>query len=191
MCGMSPVGGRRAGGVEPDCDPHVGIRAMLPLIKKETRIMTPIQNSGMVAALTVSLMFSAAAAQAEMFKFTATLTGKAGVPATDSAATGTAEVTLDTEAKTVSWTYSHTGLSGAMTASHIHGPASATESAGPVIDTMPETMPEAVDGMQEMEGSAPITDEQAAELMDGMYYLNIHSEKYPDGEIRGQLVKME
>ena len=138
--------------------------------------MIRIQTTGVVAAIAATMLFAASAAQAEMMKFTATLTAAAAVPANDSAATGTAEVTLDTEAKTVTWTYANTGLSGDMTASHIHGPASATESAGPVIDTTA--------GMQ---GSAPITDAQAAELMAGMYYLNIHTEKFPDGEIRGQL----
>ena len=143
--------------------------------------MIRIQNSGVVAALAVSMMFAAATAQAEMMKFTTEMTGAAEVPPTDSAATGTAEVTLDTEAKTVTWVYTHDGLSGDMTAAHIHGPATATEAAGPVIDTMTETM----------EGSAPITDAQAAELMAGTYYFNVHTEKFPDGEIRGQIALMQ
>ena len=143
--------------------------------------MISIQNSGVVAALAVSMMFAAATAQAEMMKFTSELTGAAQVPPNDSAATGTAEVTFDTEAKTVTWMYTHEGLSGDMTAAHIHGPATAAEAAGPVIDTTGETM----------EGSAPITDAQAAELMAGMYYFNVHTEKFPDGEIRGQLALMK
>ena len=143
--------------------------------------MIRIQNPGVVAALAISMMFTAAAAQAEMMKFTTELTGAAEVPPIDSAATGTAEVTLDTEAKTVTWIFTHDGLSGDMTASHIHGPAAATEAAGPVIDTTSETM----------EGTAPITDEQAAELKAGMYYFNVHTEKFPDGEIRGQLALMQ
>ena len=143
--------------------------------------MVRIQNSGLVAALAVGMMFTAAAAQAEMMKFTAEMTGTAEVPPTDSAATGTAEVTLDTEAKTVTWVYTHDGLSGDMTAAHIHGPATATETAGPVVDTMTKTM----------EGSAPISDAQAAELIAGMYYFNVHTEKFPDGEIRGQLALMQ
>ena len=142
--------------------------------------MIRIQNS-VVAALAVSMMFAAATAQAEMMKFTTEMTGTAAVPPTDSAATGTAEVTLDTEAKTVTWVYTHTGLSGDMTAAHIHGPATVTEAAPPVIDTTTETM----------KGTAPITDAQAAELIAGKYYLNVHTEKFPDGEIRGQLVLMQ
>lgn len=143
--------------------------------------MIRIQNSGVVVALAVSMMFAAATAQAEMLKFTTEMTGTAQVPPNDSAAIGTAEITLDTEAKTVTWVYTHEGLSGDMTAAHIHGPATATEAAGPVIDTTGETM----------EGSAPITDAQVAELMAGMYYFNVHTEKFPDGEIRGQLALMQ
>lgn len=143
--------------------------------------MIRIQNSPLVAGLAVSMMFMAGAAHAEMIKFSTAMTGTAEVPPTDSAATGTAEVTLDTEAKTVTWIYSHDGLSGDMTAAHIHGPATATEAAGPVVDTMTESM----------KGSAPITDAQAAELMAGMYYFNIHTAKFPDGEIRGQLALMQ
>ena len=143
--------------------------------------MIRIQNSGVVAALAVSMILAAAAAQAKMLKFTTEMTGAAEVPPNDSAATGTVEVALDTEAKTVTWVCTHEGLSGDMTAAHFHGPATATEAAGPAIDTTGKTI----------EGSAAITDEQAAELMAGMYYLNVHTEKLPDGEIRGQLALMQ
>ena len=91
-----------------------------------------------------------------MTKFTAELTGASQVPPADSAATGTVEVTLDTEAKTVASVVTTEGLSGEPTACHIQGPAAATESAGPVIDAMAT-----------MEGSAPITDEQITVLTGG------------------------
>jgi Cu/Zn superoxide dismutase len=128
-------------------------------------------------AISAIFLFVGSAAQAEMLKFTSELTGTAEVPATDSAATGTVEVTLDTEAKTVAWVVTTEGLSGEPTASHIHGPAAATESAGPQIDTMAK-----------MDGTAPITDEQIADLTSGMYYYNVHTAKFPDGEVRGQLM---
>jgi Cu/Zn superoxide dismutase len=133
-----------------------------------------------LTAISAVFLFAGSAAQAEMMKFTAELTGAAQVPPADSAATGTVEVTLDTEAKMVAWVVTTEGLSGEPTASHIHGPASAAESAGPVIDTMAT-----------MEGSAPITDEQITDLTGGMYYYNVHTEKFPDGEIRGQLMAAE
>ena len=139
--------------------------------------MIRIQTPAAAAAIAAAMLCVAPAAQAEMMTFTTEMTAAAGVPPTDSTATGTAEVTLDTEAKTVTWVYTHEGLSGAMTAAHIHGPASATETAPPVVDTTSETMA----------GSAPITDAQAAEMIAGMYYFNVHTAKHPGGEIRGQL----
>ena len=39
------------------------------------------------------------------------------------------------------------------------------------------------------EGSATLTDAQAAELIAGRWYVNIHTDAYPAGEIRGQVVK--
>ena len=129
------------------------------------------------SAIAAMFMFAGTAAQAEMMTFTTELNGAAQVPSVDTAATGTVELKVDTEAKTVAWVVTTEGLSGLPAASHIHGPADATASAGPVIDTLAT-----------MEGSAPITDEQIAELQAGKYYYNVHTEKFPDGEIRGQLM---
>ncbi|WP_322867924.1 CHRD domain-containing protein [Aquicoccus sp. G2-2] len=118
---------------------------------------------------------------ADELKFTADLTAGAEVPPAESAATGTADVTVDTEAKTVSWTVTVQDLSGDPTAAHIHGPAAAGENASPVID-----MSDAI-----MDGNADITEDQIGELKDGKYYVNVHTGKYPDGEIRGQLEAAE
>lgn len=114
---------------------------------------------------------------AEELNFTADLTPGAEVPPTQSEATGNADVMVDTEAGTVSWTVTMENLTGDPTAAHIHGPAAEGENAGPVID-----MSDAI-----MEGSGEITEDQIAELQDGKYYVNVHTEEYPDGEIRGQL----
>ncbi len=133
------------------------------------------------ALATVACAVLAIPASAEMVKYSADLTGVAVVPPIDSPATGTAEVTIDTDANSVAWTVTFDGLTGDATAAHIHGPASEGENAGPVI-----TMSEAI-----MEGKAEITDDQISELEDGKYYVNIHTEKNPGGEIRGQLSKAE
>ena len=138
--------------------------------------MTRFKFPTAVTAISAVFLFVGSVAQAEMIKFTAELIGASQVPPADSAATGTVEVTLDTEAKTVTWLVTTEGLSGEPTASRIHGSAAPTESAGPVIDTMVT-----------MEGSAPITYEQIKDLTGGTYYYNVRTEKFPDGEIRGQL----
>lgn len=139
--------------------------------------MTRTQIPLMLAGVTAALLFATPAAEAEMMKFKADLKGAAEVPPADSAATGSAEVTVDTDAKKISWTVKVDGLTGEPTAAHVHGPASMTESAPPVID-----MSNAI-----MDGSGDITEAQWAELQAGKYYVNVHTAKFPDGEIRGQL----
>ena len=73
-----------------------------------------------------------------------------------------------------------------MAAVQIHGPATATKAAGPVVGTLTEAM----------QGCAPITDAQGAELTVGTYCFNVHTEQFLaeqslDGEIRGQLALMQ
>jgi opacity protein-like surface antigen len=133
-----------------------------------------LATAGMAAAL----LLGASAAQAEMLVFKAAMAGTSSVPANDSAGTGMVEMTVDTDTKKVSWTMTADGLSGAATAAHAHGPASATETAPPVIDMSGDMM---------MKGSADITEAQWTEMKAGKYYVNVHTEKFPDGEIRGQL----
>lgn len=133
------------------------------------------------ALATVACAALALPASAEMIKYSADLTAGAEVPPNDSTATGTADVTVDLDAKTVAWTVSYEGLTGDATAAHIHGPASEGENAGPVIN-----MSDAV-----MDGEAAITADQISALEDGKYYVNIHTEQNPNGEIRGQLSKVE
>ena len=121
---------------------------------------------------------SAVPALAEMKTFHAEMAGASEVPPVDTQAKGTADVTVDTDAKTVTWKVTSEGLSGDPTAAHIHGPAAEGENADPVID-----MSAAI-----MDGSGEITDEQIADLEGGKYYVNVHTEANPDGEIRGQLM---
>jgi len=127
-------------------------------------------------ALAVTGLLSPAAAEQMMFH--ADLTGSAQVPPVDTAATGTADVTVDSDAMTVTWTVTAEGLSGDPVAAHFHGPASPEETAPPVIDMSESSM----------QGSADITPEQMQMIQDGQTYINIHTEANPDGEIRGQVL---
>ena len=43
--------------------------------------------------------------------------------------------------------------------------------------------------MSPAEGSATLTDAQAADLMSGRLYVNVHTAANPAGEIRGQVTK--
>ena len=86
---------------------------------------------------------------------------------------------------TLSFTVVYTGLSGPATAAHIHGPASASEAGGILIDLAP--FKGAGFGTSgSLIGSVPITSEQKAYILGNRTYVNIHTAANPDGEIRSQ-----
>jgi hypothetical protein len=132
-------------------------------------------------AFSMATMLVGGQSFAEQMKFKADLKGASEVPPTDSAGTGSADVTVDTASKKLSWTVTSSGLSGDATAAHFHGPAAVGENADPVIDISASVA----------RGSADITDQQLADLQAGKLYLNIHTQKFPDGEIRGQVEKAQ
>ena len=115
-------------------------------------------------------------------KMKATLDGASEVPAVTTAGKGTADIDYDPASKKLSWKVTYTGLSGPATAAHFHGPAGATDKAGVAV-----AIPNA--GTSPVEGSATLTDAQAADLTAGKYYINVHTAANPGGEIRGQVVK--
>lgn len=131
-------------------------------------------------AVSASVAF-AGAASAETMKMKATLDGKSEVPANTSAGTGTADITYDTSAKKLSWKMTYSGLTGPATMAHFHGPAEPGKNAPVAVPITPATSPS--------EGSATLTDAQAADLMAGKYYVNVHTEANKGGEIRGQVTK--
>jgi hypothetical protein len=135
----------------------------------------------LLAAGAVGLMLSATPVLAETMNFSAQLAGSTEVPPNEEAGTGTVTATYDTDSKEFAWTIDYSGLTGDATAAHFHGPAAEGENAPPVVP---------IDGdlASPIEGSATLTDEQAADLTAGKWYFNIHTEKYPDGEIRGQVM---
>jgi len=115
-------------------------------------------------------------------KMKATLDGKSEVPPNASAGTGTADIDYDAATKKLSWKLSYSGLSGPATAAHFHGPAEPGKNAGVAV-----AIPNATSSPAE--GSATLTDAQAADLMAGKYYVNVHTAANPGGEIRGQVTK--
>jgi hypothetical protein len=137
--------------------------------------------SGVSALALLSLLAISAPASAEMVKMKADLKSSEEVPPNDSPGSGTAEVTLDTDANKVSWTITHEGLTGEPTAAHFHGPAKIGENAGPIVDITANLK----------EGSADVTAEQLQMIREGNTYINVHSAQYPDGEIRGQVLQLE
>ncbi len=130
-------------------------------------------------ALGATVAFAAPAC-AEKMK--AMLDGKSEVPTNASAGTGTADIDYDAATKKLSWKLTYSGLSGPATAAHFHGPAELGKNAAVAV-----AIPNA--GKSPVEGSATLTDVQAADLTAGKFYINIHTAANPGGEIRGQVTK--
>ena len=128
-------------------------------------------------------------AASETLTFVANLDGASEVTTTGNAsqATGSVTAVLKDGKLTVDGTY--TGLAGAPTGAHIHGPAAANANANVVF---PLTTTEgAAPTAGKLSGTFDISASQIAELKDGMYYVNVHTAKYASGEIRGQLTKKQ
>ena len=101
------------------------------------------------------------------------------VPPNTSKSTGTAVVTYDPATKLLKWEVTYSGLTGPATMGHIHGPAEPGKNAPVIIPFAKVESP--------IEGSATLTDAQAADLKAGKLYINIHTAENKGGEIRGQL----
>lgn len=111
---------------------------------------------------------------------TAQLSGANQVPPNTKPGTGTAEVRFNRGTRDLRYTVRYSGLSGPATAAHIHGPAAATANAPVVILFDSPLSP--------ISGAARLSPAQAADLLAGRYYVNVHTAAHPGGEIRGQLV---
>ena len=133
----------------------------------------------LLATLAVGIAF-AGPAFAEKMK--ATLDGKSEIPPNSSAGRGTADVDYDAATKKLTWKLTYSGLSGPPTAAHFHGPADPGKNAAVAVAIPnPSSSP--------VEGSATLTEAQAADLMAGKYYINVHTAANPGGEIRGLVTK--
>ena len=133
----------------------------------------------LLATLAIGIAF-AGPAFAEKMK--ATLDAKSENPPNSSAGKGTADLDYDAATKKLTWKLTYSGLSGPPTAAHFHGPADPGKNAAVAVAIPnPSSSP--------VEGSATLTDAQAADLMAGQYYINVHTAANPGGEIRGQVTK--
>ncbi len=133
------------------------------------------------SAASAVLLASATPSHAAPVQFKADLKGSSEVPPNQSAGTGSVTATYDPATKQLTWNGTYSGLSGPATAAHFHGPAEPGKNAGVAVPITPATSP--------LKGSATLTDAQAADLMAGKWYVNVHTEANKGGELRGQLVK--
>jgi len=108
-----------------------------------------------------------------------TLSGAQEVPAVATSGTGTLTATFDRQTNKLNYRVTYSGLSGPATGAHFHGPAAAGQNAGVVVGFQRAESP--------IEGEATLTGAQAADLLAGRWYVNIHTARHPGGEIRAQV----
>ena len=109
--------------------------------------------------------------------FTANLNGTQETPSNSSTATGTATLLLSPDETTARVSLNFSGLSSPQMAAHIHGPA-AVGVPGPILFPLPNG--------QVNDFEIALSAGQATDLKNGLWYINVHSNNFPNGEIRGQ-----
>ena len=138
----------------------------------------------MIRTLIAACLLAAlpALSQAATSTVHADLKGSSEVPPTGSSGAGTMDGTFDAGTGKLVYTVTWSGLTGDATMAHFHGPAPVGKNAGVeiVIGTAP---------VSPAHGEATLTKAQAAELAGGTMYVNVHSKKFPKGEIRGQVTE--
>jgi len=136
-----------------------------------------------VAACSASLVILAQPGIAAPMSFKVDLNGAQQVPPVQTGATGTADLTYDPATRVLTWDVNHSGLSGPATMAHFHGPATQGKNAPPVIWLSEKGA--AVSNP--IKGQATLTPEQAQQMTAGEWYINVHTQANPGGEIRGQV----
>ena len=102
---------------------------------------------------------------------------------TESPGVGRVDFVLDRVTLKLTWTASYQKLTSQSTGIHIHGPQTPGGEAGILIDLAPKgmTLP--------IVGSSVLNEGLLAYLVQDRLYVNLHSAKYPMGELRGPVKK--
>lgn len=139
------------------------------------------RSSSIIAGAAALLVAFTAVASAQNQTVAVALSPANEVPAVTADGTGTANITYNPTTMTLSWNITYTGLSGPALRGEIGGPAAATAN-GVAVFSLGNNMATPIVGSHVL--SAP----QAAQLLNGLYYVNIRTTDHRTGEIRGQIV---
>jgi CHRD domain len=137
--------------------------------------------AGFLALGVVFTVHGATPTSSETIDMTASLSPKSEVPPVESNGTGSVNAKFDKKTSMLNYTITFSNLTGAVTAAHFHGPAPVGKNAGvamPIKGAM--TSP--------ITGGVTLNAAQSADLLAGLWYVNLHSAANPNGEIRGQII---
>jgi hypothetical protein len=148
-------------------------------------MIMPISRRGVILlAGATGFAAWAASSKAAPPTFTVALTGAEQVPPVQTPASGAADLTYDPATRVVTWSVTYSGLSGPATMAHFHGPAAAGKNGPVTIWLSKKGEPVA----SPITGEATLTPEQAQQFTAGDWYINVHTQANPGGEIRGQVL---
>lgn len=161
-----------------------------------------------LVTLVFAFLMLCGVAKADQLVFTATLTGAQEVPPTGSPGIGSALVTIDTVTNLMTVNVSFAGLLSPTTIAHIHccaGPGGTAIPAttvpsfpgfpvgvttGTYLQTFDLTLASTYNPAFIAASGGTVAAAEAAfitGLLNGQAYFNIHTQLFPNGEIRGQL----
>jgi len=141
----------------------------------------PMSRPALAALACAALLAFAAPATAASVNLKAELKASNEVPPNDSKGAGSVTATYDEASKTLSWKGTVTELTAPATAAHFHNGDPGKN--GAVV------VPIAGADKGAFEGSAVLTEQQAADVLAGRWYVNVHTAANKGGEVRGQLTK--
>ncbi|PLC07439.1 CHRD domain-containing protein [Variovorax sp. RO1] len=140
-----------------------------------------LRRTTLVAGLAaVALAGCGMMSKSNVANFSGAMNAASEVPPNMTRGSGMAEAWLNRDTNVLKYKITYDGLSGPATAAHFHGPAAAGANAGVVLPFASAASP--------IEGQATLTPAQAADLVAGKWYANIHTAANPAGEIRGQML---
>ena len=140
-----------------------------------------LRRSALALSLLTCLTISHGETAQDDILFAGKLTADDQSTPTDSPGEGYAEVRLERATLRILWKITYRGLTSKPIAAGLYGPENVGANAGQIVNL-------GVKGLASpMQGSQVLSDGEFQYLITGRVYANIHTARYKDGELRGQL----